>query len=268
MNLPAARPNLFLQGLQQRQTACQWGLWCSIPSPVTAELCAGAGFDWLLFDMEHSPADVKDIYAALQAASAYAVSPIVRPPSNDPVAIKRLLDIGVQNLLVPFVQNAEEARMAVAAATYPPDGIRGLTMTSRANAFGRFPGYVNDAAGRIGIVLQIETHTALQNLEAIAMTPGVTAVFLGPSDLSADMGYIGRPDAPEVREAILRAAERLRQLEKPWGILCSTDAAPAYASAGAAFVAAGSDLGLLRASSDALATHLKAMVSKMPQGAS
>ena len=258
MTLPAARPNRFLQGLEKRPADCQWGLWCSVPSPVTAELCAGADFDWLLLDMEHAPSDTQDIYAALQAASAYPVSTVVRPPSNDPVAIKRLLDIGVQNLLIPFVQNAEEAERAVASASYPPRGFRGLTMTSRANAFGRYPGYLKEAAQRIGIVLQIETRTALENIEAIASVDGVSAVFLGPSDLSADLGHLGRPEAPEVRDAILEAAEKMRRLDRPWGILSSADTAHFYASQGAAFVAAGSELGLLRASTDALAAKLRA----------
>ncbi len=262
MTLPSARPNHFLACLRERPALAQWGLWCSIPSPVTAELCAGGGFDWLLFDMEHAPADIKDIYAALQAVSAYPVSPVVRPPANDPVAIKRLLDIGVRNLLIPFVQNAEEAQAAVAAASYPPDGFRGLTLTSRANAFGRHPAYLEEGARQIAIVVQIETRMALQNLEAIAAVDGVAAVFLGPSDLSADLGHLGKPDAIEVRDTIVEAAATLRRIGKPWGILTgSADAAHFYASHGASFVAAGSDLGLLRASSDALAARLK---SAMP----
>ncbi|MFW7342137.1 aldolase/citrate lyase family protein [Pollutimonas sp. H1-120] len=255
---PSSRPNRFLTSLHEPSIPAQWGLWCSIPSPVTAELCAGGGFDWLLFDMEHAPADIKDIYGALQAVSAYPLSPMVRPPSNDPVAIKRLLDIGVQNLLIPFVQTAEEAQAAVAAASYPPDGFRGLTLTSRANAFGRNPDYLTEGARQIAIVVQIETRMALQNLEAIAAVDGVAAVFLGPSDLSADLGHLGKPEAPEVRQAILDAAARLRVIGKPWGILVgSADSAHFYTSHGARFVAAGSDLGLLRASSDALAARLK-----------
>lgn len=117
MNAPAVRPNLFLDRLHRRPSTCQWGLWCNIPTPVTAGLCAGAGFDWLLFDMEHAPADLKYINAALEASSAYSVTPLVRPPANDPTWIKRLLDVGVQNLLIPFVQNAHEACAAVEAAS-------------------------------------------------------------------------------------------------------------------------------------------------------
>lgn len=261
MNVPAARPNLFLDTLHRRPSSCQWGLWCSIPSPVTAELCAGAGFDWLLFDMEHAPADLKDIYAALQASSAYSVSPLVRPPANDPTWIKRLLDVGVQNLLIPFVQNANEARAAVEAASYPPEGFRGLTLTSRANGFGRHPGYLTGGARQVGVIVQIETGAALQQLEAIASVKGVSAVFLGPSDLSADLGHLGKPDAPEVRDAILDAAQRLRKIGKPWGILTgSQEAGHFFAAQGAAFVAAGSDLGLLRASADSLSARLRESV--------
>ncbi len=257
MTQPAARPNLFLQALRHRQAICQWGLWCSVPSPITAELCAGAGFDWLLFDMEHSPADLKDIYHALQATSAYPVSAVVRPPSNDPVIIKRLLDVGVRNLLIPFVQTAQEAELAVAAAHYPPRGFRGLTMTSRTNGFGRHASYLCESATQTGVIVQIETRIGLQNLEAIASVEGISAVFLGPSDLSADMGHPGRPEVPEVQDAILAAAESLQRLDCPWGILTSPDLAKRYAAGGAAFVAAGSDLGLLRASTDALAARLR-----------
>ena len=256
--LQLATSNPFLSRLRQQPLACQWGLWCSIPSAVTAELCASACFDWLLFDMEHAPADLKDIYVALQACSAYPVSPLVRPAANDPVAIKRLLDIGVRNLLIPFVQTAAEARAAVTAAFYPPVGTRGLTLTSRANGFGRRATYLKEEARQIGVIVQIETREALGNLEAIAAVEGVAAVFLGPSDLSADMGYLGQPDAPEVRDAIAGAAATLARMDKPWGILVgSPKLAGFYASLGAAFVAAGSDLGLLRKSADDLAATLR-----------
>lgn len=259
MTLPTARPNDFLAGLRERPARCRWGLWCSIPSPVTNELCAGAGFDWLLVDMEHSPAGLQDVYSALQAASAYPVSPVVRPPVNDPTWIKRLLDIGVRNLLVPFVQSADEARAAVAAATYPPGGMRGLTLTSRANAFGRDAGYIGDGVRQIAVVAQIETRAALDRLEEIAAVEGLAAVFLGPSDLSADFGHLGQPQAPEVQDAIADAAARLARIGKPWGILAgSVEGAHAHARQGASFVAAGSDLGLLRAAADGLSARLRA----------
>ena len=259
MSVHATDSNPFLTGLRKQPPTCQWGLWCSIPSPVTAELCAGAGFDWLLFDMEHSPTDLKDVYAALQACAAYPVSPIVRPPSNDPVAIKRLLDVGVRNLLIPFVQTATQAREAVSAAFYPPTGTRGLTMTSRANGFGRRLGYLTEAAQQVGVIVQIETREALGNLEEIASVEGVSAVFLGPSDLSADMGFLGQPNAPDVRDAIAGAARTLAGMGMPWGILVgSTQLAAFYASLGASYVAAGSDLGLLRKATDDMAATLRA----------
>lgn len=253
-----ARGNRFLEHLRARPTACQVGLWCSIPSPVAAEICAGSGFDWMLFDMEHAPADIKDIYAALQATSAYPVSPIVRPPSNDAVAIKRLLDIGARNLLIPFVQTADEARAAVAAASYPPHGTRGLTLSSRANGFGRDGAYLHQGARDIGVIVQIETRSALDRLGEIARVPGVAAVFFGPSDLSADMGHLGNPASVEVRDTIVEAAKMLQQMDMPWGILVgSPEAADFYASRGAAFVAAGADQGLLRKASDDLAERLR-----------
>ena len=246
--------NRFLAGLRARPARCQYGLWCSIPSPITAEICAGSGFDWMLLDMEHAPSDVKDVYAQLQATSAYPVSCIVRPPSNDVVAIKRLLDIGAQTLLIPFVQSAAEAEAAVAAAAYPPHGVRGLTMSSRANGFGRDRGYLEEGVREIAIVVQIETRAGLANLEAIAAVPGLAAVFIGPSDLSADMGHLGNGEAPAVREAIVQAAAKLRERDMPWGILVGTpESAQFYTGHGASFVGVGADQTLLRKASDALA---------------
>jgi len=231
----------------------QFGLWCSLGSPVTAELCAGAGFDWLLLDMEHAPNDLRDVYAQLQAIAPYPVSCVVRPDSNDPVKIKRLLDIGAQSLLIPFVETAEEAQRAVAASRYPPNGVRGLTISSRANRFGRTPEYIAECETHIRIVAQIETRKGLSNLAAIAKTRGLSGVFIGPSDLSADMGFPGNPSHPKVREAIEQATRLLRQLSVPWGILAPVETdARRYVEDGAAFVAVGSDQGLLAKATDAL----------------
>jgi len=244
--------NKFLANETSRTT--QFGLWCSLGSAVTVELCAGAGFDWLLLDMEHAPNELRDIYAQLQAAAAYPVSCVVRPDANDPVKIKRLLDIGARSLLIPFVETAEEAARAVAATRYPPNGIRGLTMNSRANRFGRMPTYIAECESQIRVVVQIETRKGLENLEAIAKTPGLSGVFIGPSDLSAALGFAGNSNQPEVRAAIDEAAAALARLGTPWGILAPAEAdARHFAASGASFVAVGTDQGLLATATDKLA---------------
>jgi 4-hydroxy-2-oxoheptanedioate aldolase len=243
--------NDFLMAASSGKT--QFGLWCSLASPVTTELCAGAGFDWLLLDMEHSPNDLRDVYAQLQAAASYPVSCVVRPDANDPVKIKRLLDIGAHSLLIPFVETPEQAASAVAACRYPPNGIRGLTMSSRANRFGRTPRYLEECESQLRIVAQIENRKGLSNLVAIAQTPGLSAVFIGPSDLSADLGFPGQPSHPQVREAIDQAIDQLREQNMPWGILAPAETdARRYVAQGAAFVAVGSDQGLLARAADGL----------------
>jgi 4-hydroxy-2-oxoheptanedioate aldolase len=249
-----AKTNHFLAGLRTRPTRCQWGLWCSIPHPATTEVCAGSGFEWMLFDMEHSPSDMQEVLAQLRAAEPYPTACVVRPPSNDPVAIKRLLDIGAQTLLVPFVQSAAEAEAAVAAASYPPRGTRGVTMSSRASGFGRQRDYLRTGADEVAVVVQIETRAGLENLEAIAAVPGLAGVFIGPADLSADLGLLGQPESPQMRDVIAAAGARLRACGMPWGTLVgSPELADHYAAHGAAFVAVGVEQTLLRKAADALA---------------
>lgn len=249
--------NDFLEGIRASRLRTQVGLWCSLGSSVTTEICAGAGFDWLLLDMEHAPNEVRDILAQLQAASSYPTSCVVRPDSNDPVRIKRLLDIGVQSLLIPQVDSKEAAMAAVRATRYPLDGNRGLTLTSRASSYGRSaPEYLAYSKTGIAVIVQIESRAACQALESIAGVPGVDAVFIGPSDLSADMGFLGNPRAAEVRSLIDEIVERLRAIRKPWGILAGNDAdIKRYKTLGASFIAVGSDQGLLASASTELANR-------------
>lgn len=249
MDLPR---NAFKAALARGEL--QIGLWSSLCSPIVAEIIGHSGFDWILVDTEHSPNEPPAVLAQLQALQAGTATPIVRPAWNDPVLLKRLLDIGTQAVLVPFVQNAEEAARAVAACRYPPAGIRGITVSGRGSRYGRVPDYLKRADAEICVLVQVETGEALAQLEAIASVDGVDGVFIGPADLSASLGHIGNPGHPEVQAAIKDAVDRLTALGKPAGILTPSEAdARRYIEWGYRFVAVGSDLGLLTKNADALA---------------
>jgi 4-hydroxy-2-oxoheptanedioate aldolase len=248
--------NRLKRALGDGQT--QIGLWSSLSSHIAAEIVAGAGFDWILIDTEHSPNEVGDVHRQLQAIQGSATSVVVRPPWNEPVVIKRLLDVGVQNLLVPFVQNADEARRAVAATRYPPGGIRGVATTTRANRYGRVQDYLGRAHDEICVIVQIETRAALAGLEAIAAVEGVDALFIGPSDLAADMGHLGNNAHPEVRAAMDDAIARIRATGKAAGILTPVEAdARRWLDLGCNLMAVGSDAGILARQADALASKFK-----------
>jgi 4-hydroxy-2-oxoheptanedioate aldolase len=254
MELP---PNRFKQALAEGRT--QIGLWCSLCSNVAAEIVSDSGFDWLLLDAEHSPNEIPDLLGALQAVGLHSTSAVVRPPWNDPVLIKRVLDIGAQSVLLPYVQNAEEARRAVASTRYPPAGIRGVTGSGRAARYGRVADYLKTADREICVLVQVETRSALGELEAIAEVPGVDGVFIGPSDLAASLGHIGHPQHEEVQAALKDAVTRLKALGKPAGILTANpDEADRYLEWGYQFVAVGVDLGILARGADALARRFKA----------
>ena len=217
-----------------------------------------AGFDWVLFDTEHSPNEIPGLLGQLQAAARGTATGIVRPAWNDAVLIKRVLDIGAQSLLVPYVQDAEEARRAVAAVRYPPAGIRGVAAATRASRYGRVTDYLKKAADEICLLVQVETRAALDALETIAGVPGVDGVFIGPSDLSASFGHIGNPQHPEVQAALEQAVKRLDAIGKPAGILTlNEEEARRYITWGYRFVAVGSDVGLLARGADALARKFK-----------
>lgn len=234
----------------------QLGLWCTLSSPYATEVVAGAGYDWLLLDTEHSPAELTTVLAQLQAVSAYPVSPVVRPAANDTVLIKRLLDIGAQSLLIPYVQNAEEARAAVAATRYPPDGIRGVSALTRATRFGRVKNYPHAAARELCLLVQVETQEALDQIDAIAAVEGVDGIFIGPGDLAASLGHVGDLKHARVVDAVENAIVRIRAAGKPAGILTGD---PAFAKRcidlGTTFTAIGVDAGILaRQSEQALAS--------------
>lgn len=229
------------------------GLWCTLASPTVAELLGGSGYDFLVLDCEHSPNDLTSILLQLQALSGTPTQAVVRPPVNDPVLFKRLLDIGVRNLLVPMVQSAEEARAAVAACRYPPRGIRGVAGSTRATNFGRATDYFARADDGICLIVQVETRVAVERIEEIAAVDGVDGIFVGPGDLSADMGLLGQPAHPDVRAAVSAAIRRIRAAGRFAGVLTPVeDFAKACLADGAVFVSVGNDLSLLARQSEAL----------------
>lgn len=222
------------------------GIWISSASPVIAEALGHLGFDWMMFDTEHAPVDPASLQPLLQAASGRGSQLVARPAWNDPVLIKRFLDMGAETLLIPFVQTAAEAEAAVRAAKYPPDGSRGVAEVTRASGYGTDKSYFATANAETCILVQIETPDALERLEEIAAVDGVDGVFIGPSDLGAAMGYLGQPGHPEVQAVIRSAVDRLTALGKPAGILATTlEDARRYRDWGYRFVAGGVDLGLM-----------------------
>ncbi|HEX9710287.1 MAG TPA: aldolase/citrate lyase family protein [Candidatus Thermoplasmatota archaeon] len=248
MDIP---PNLFKRA--RRGGRPQIGLWCSLGSATVAEILGHAGFDWVLIDTEHAPNELPSVVEQLRALSGGSTSALVRPAWNDPVLLKRLLDVGAQTVLVPFVQNAEEAKRAVAATRYPPEGIRGVASLHRANAYGRNPAYFQQAHEEMCVLVQLESRAAVGALEAIAAVPGVDGVFIGPSDLASSLGHLGNPRHPDVQTAIAEACGRARKVGKPIGILAPLeDDARRFLEMGFGYVAVGSDLGVLRQGVDRL----------------
>ena len=253
MELPR---NGFKRALARGET--QIGLWSSLSSNYSVEVIAGAGFDWLLLDMEHSPNDLESLLAQLQAAASYATHPVVRVPWNDMVSIKRVLDVGAQSLLVPYVSSAAEARAAVSFTRYPPQGVRGVAGTTRATRFGRIKDYARRAHEEICVLVQVETQPALDQIEAICATEGVDGVFIGPADLHASLGHPGEVANPKVKPVIDEAVRRIRRAGKAPGILTpSEDDARHWLECGARFVAVGADVGILARGAEALAQKFK-----------
>lgn len=248
--------NAFKRALHKREL--QIGLWSSLCSNLAAEIIAHSGFDWIVLDTEHSPNEVPDLVSQLQAMGKGTASPVVRAAWNDTVLIKRILDIGAQSILLPYVQTAEEAGRAVAAVRYPPRGVRGVSAASRASNFGRVKEYLKKADEEICLLVQVETSAALEQLESISSIEGVDGVFIGPADLSASLGHLGDPQHPRTQRALEDAGRRLASLGKPAGILAVVEAdARRYIEWGYNFVAVGIDTTLLATSADALARSFK-----------
>lgn len=248
--------NAFKRDLRERRQ--QIGLWNSIPGPVVIEMLAGMGFDFITVDTEHSLTDIPDILGMLQALAPYPVSPVVRPQSQDPALIKRLLDFGAQTLMIPYVQSADEARALVAAMRYAPRGFRGVAGGTRASRFGTVPDYFTRAEEELCLIVQIETHEAVAAIEEIAAVDGVDALFIGPADLAASLGHPGNMAHPEVVAAIEAAIKRIVATGKPAGILVvDTDFARKCIGWGTTYTAVGVDLWLLAAAARGLAASFR-----------
>lgn len=246
-----AFPNSLRAALRQQRPL--YGCWISLGSPISTEVLGVAGFDWLLLDAEHAPNDVLSLIPQLMALKDSPSAPIVRPSWNDAVEIKRLLDAGAHNLLIPFVENAEQARAAVAATRYPPQGIRGVSVSHRGNRYGAVANYHHRANEEITVIVQIENRAGVEAAAEIAAVEGVDGLFIGPSDLAASYGHLGNPKHPEVQAAIAQVLACANQAGKATGILAAAEAdARQYLAQGIRFVGVGSDLGLLRMASQAL----------------
>jgi 4-hydroxy-2-oxoheptanedioate aldolase len=255
--------NTFKQAIASKQA--QIGLWLGLANPYSAEICAGAGFDWLLLDGEHSPNSLPSLLAQLQAVAPYPSHPIARVPLGHGEAgtalIKQYLDLGFQTLLVPMVDTPEQAAALVRATRYPQDdgkgGIRGMA-GARASRWGRYPNYAKEANAQICLLVQVESQLALDKLEAIAATPGVDGVFIGPADLSASLGHVGNPSHPAVTAAIDGAIHRIVKSGKAAGILTTDNTlAHHYLALGASFVAVGLDTQILVRQTSALAAAFR-----------
>ncbi|HWA37108.1 MAG TPA: HpcH/HpaI aldolase/citrate lyase family protein [Burkholderiales bacterium] len=253
MELPV---NGFKRAL--RDGKAQIGLWSSLSSNYSVEVIAGAGFDWILLDMEHSPNDLESLLTQLQAAAPYPSHPIVRVPWNDMVTIKRVLDAGAQSLLIPYVSTVEEAQAAVSYTRYPPQGVRGVAGTTRASRFGRVKDYAKRAHEELCVLVQVETQQGLDNLEGIAAVPGIDGVFIGPADLHASLGHLGEIANPKIMPVIDEAIRRIRKAGKAPGILTpNEDNARRQLKEGALFIAVGADVGLLARGAEALCAKFK-----------
>lgn len=244
--------NRFKQAIAAGQA--QLGLWQALANPYTAEICAGAGYDWLLFDGEHAPNTVQTLLAQLQAVAPYPVEPIARAPSGDPAIIKQYLDIGFRSLMVPMVESAEQARALVSAMRFPPEGIRGVaSATSRASGFGRDADYLQETHHDHCLIVQIESRAGLLAIEQIAAVDGVDALFIGPADLAAALGHLGNPRHRDVQAAIDGAIGRTAAAGKASGIFAlDADDAMTRLAGGVCFVTVGTDIGLLARGAEAL----------------
>lgn len=245
MNTNTAVINSFRQRILNRERLI--GFWSLMTSTVTVEIAGLTDFDWLVLDGEHSPTSIPHLMAQLQTLNGNQVAAVGRPAENSPALIKQFLDIGFYNLLIPFIESADQARQAVLATRYPPEGIRGVAGQHRSNRFGTVAHYNENINEQICVLLQIETMAGVQALDEILQVEGVDGIFIGPSDLAAACGHLGNPSHPEVQATIRDIHERAQAAGKATGILAPVQAdAQRYIEWGVNFVAVGTDLGLYK----------------------
>lgn len=262
--MPAPK-NRFKQALKEGRP--QIGLWQALANPYTVEICAEAGYDWLLLDAEHGPNDVPLLVSQLQAMKGSASTAVIRPPIGETWIVKQLLDIGAQTLLIPMVDSKAMAEAMVKAVRYPPHGVRGVgAALARASAFNRATDYLQTANDEVCLLVQVESRSGLAALDDIAGTKGVDGIFIGPADLAADMGFLGKPGAPEVQAEVEKALARIQSHGKAAGILIGDlGLAKRYLELGATFVAIGNDVTLLaNATTRLLADFRSAEPAKAP----
>jgi 4-hydroxy-2-oxoheptanedioate aldolase len=241
MDLPV---NQFKRALREGRMI--YGAWLVSGAASAAEALGCAGYDFLVVDTEHTPIETTQAAEIMRTIAGTGASAIVRPAWNDMVLVKRMLDSGAQTLLLPFVQNAEEARRAVAFTRYPPEGVRGIAGVHRGSRYGTIPNYLKNAASELCVIVQVETPTALANLAEIAAVPGVDSIFVGPGDMSASMGFLGDMANPAVLDVLKKAAQQCRKLGKPVGIVGPTpEMTLKYVEFGYTWVAIASDLGMM-----------------------
>ncbi|MEM9575491.1 MAG: HpcH/HpaI aldolase/citrate lyase family protein [Pseudomonadota bacterium] len=250
--------NTFKKALLEGKT--QIGCWMSMAEGYTAEIMGHAGFDWLLIDGEHSPNDIRSIRDQMIALRGSDSHPIVRVPIGETWIIKQVLDTGAQSILVPMVETAEHARALVSACRFPPVGTRGVGFAvGRASDFGQTENYGPTASDQICLLVQVETQTGLDSLDAILAVEGVDGVFIGPADLSASMDYLGKASHPHMQATILSALRKISASGKAAGILTTDDKMiEASLDAGARFVAVAMDIALLLGNAKAAAKKWQA----------
>lgn len=247
-----APENRFKRALAEGRR--QTGLWLALANPISTELLGGIGFDWLVIDLEHAPNDLRSAVAQMQALSSFPVEAVIRPPVGETWILKQLLDAGCQTLLIPMVETAQQAQQMVEAVRYPPHGCRGVgAALARASGYGAETDYLRTANDEICLLLQIESRKGLAALDEIAEIDGVDGIFIGPADLAADMGYLGRPKEDAVQDAIRDAFGRIKRAGKKSGVLTSDPGLISeYLALGVDFIAIGSDVGVLREAASAL----------------
>ena len=253
-----APTNTFKERLKKGERLI--GCWMGLSDIYAAEMLGTAGFDWIVVDGEHAPNDIRSMRDQLIALEPSDSHPVVRVPIGETYLIKQVLDIGAQTILVPIVESKAQAEELVRACHYPPKGVRGVgAALARASRFSDIPDYATTADDQICLLVQVENRAGMAALDDILTVDGVDGVFIGPADLSSDMGHAGNANAPEVRDAILDALARIAAAGKAPGILSTDDAVTEiYRDAGAQFLAVGIDVLMLVRTARAAAKKWKA----------